>query len=114
MQFSVPLPELLNAIQNYRIMSINDIASSKILIHLKDFILIGNDSFQCKVRSILICHKDGLVEGVRLSISINPAEKQALWTHVLHFGFLDLELYPIMIDVDYFPAKLFLAPLKYY
>lgn len=113
MKYFVSLQELLCKAQAFSVESIDNDTPGKTMITFKYSLVIGSYPSCGNVFSILVSHEEDSVTSVCLYMIASPNDTQSIWTHILHHGFLDLELYPIMIEEEYSPIKLFLAPVKY-
>ena len=114
MMFNVHIDDLLSEIKKFDIDEIQNDVPGKILVRFNNYVSIGEGHFLSKIFSVLVSYdNDNKVNSVVLYLISDPTKTQDLWTHILHHGFLNLELYPIMIDEDSLPIKLFLAPIKY-
>ena len=112
MEFEVSVQELLEAIGESNIMSIDDNHSSLMFVKLSNAITVGELSWNYKVFSIIVSYEGENVKGVILNMLMNPVHSQELWTKVLHEGFLNLELYPATIEDEYLLGKFVLVPIK--
>ena len=93
MEFNVSVQELLKAIGNSNIKSIDDNHSDKMFVKLSNAIILGEPDWNYRVFSIVIVYEKERVKCVILNMLIDPLHSQELWTKVLQEGFLDLELY---------------------
>ena len=113
MMFDVHIDELLSEINKFDIEEIKNDVTGKVLVRFNNYVSIGEGHYLSKIFSVLISCDDNMVKTVVLYLISDPSKTQDLWTYILNHGFLNLELYPIMIDEDSLPIKLFLAPIKY-
>lgn len=113
MEYFVSLQEFLREAQSFNIDSIENDVPGKTYIRFKEAFEIGPYPTRGRVHSLIVCHKEDAVTSVCLYLIASPNDTQSIWTHILHHGFFNLELYPIMIEEDYLPIKLFLAPTRY-
>lgn len=112
MEFNVSVQELLKAIGNSNIKSIDDNHSDKMFIKLSNAIIIGEPDWNYRVFSLVIVYEKERVKCVILNMLIDPLHSQELWTKVLLEGFLNLELYPATIEDEYLVGTFCLVPIK--
>lgn len=87
--------------------------SGSTFISLKEPIDIGEHPGTAKVFSMSINVEEDNISLVVLNLCLNSNDLQSVWTNILQEGFLDLELYPIMVDDLNKPIHLYLAPIRY-
>ena len=90
MEFNVSVQELLKAIGNSNIKSIDDNNSDKMFVKLSNAIIIGEPDWNYRVFSLVIVYEKERVKCVILNMLIDPLHSQELWTKVLQEGFLNL------------------------
>lgn len=112
MEFNVSVQELLKAIGNSNIMSIEDNHSGVMFVKLSKAITMGEPSWNYRVFSLAVTYENENVKCVILNMLLNPLHSQELWTQVLHEGFLNLELYPATIEDEYLVGTFCLVPIK--
>ena len=112
MEFNVSVQELLKAIGNSNIKSIDDNHSDKMFVKLSNAIILGEPDWNYRVFSLVIVYEKERVKCVILNMLIDPLHSQELWTKVLQEGFLDLELYPATIEDEYLVGTFCLVPIK--
>lgn len=111
MEFKVSVQELLQAIGNSNIMSIDN-HSGVMFIKLSKALTMGEPSWNYRFFSLTVTYENENVKCVILNMLLDPLHSQELWTKVLHEGFLNLELYPATIEDEYLLGKFVLVPIK--